>query len=273
MSQRILAVGLACLVFGSAPAFASFIVDGDLSDWGVTVADNNNSVFGFSTAFSVLGTHLEDQNDNAGDGGALGPNQGGQNYDAEMMAVAVHAGHMYVAVVTGQRPDNGFTRYAPGDIRIETDAGSYGLEVGGGPGGGDGTLLSTGAFGSTYTLKGNGYTLAHAYANERQTVGSIWGEVTWLMDPINPKEPTQFEITNASEFLGEAEYIYTRDSDTAQHAVIEFAFDLSLFAGQTLESIHWRPSCGNDELDVAVPEPGALASLLLGGLALVIRRR
>ena len=67
----------------SAGAAQAFTVDGNLSDWGVSVVDNNGSDFVVSSDPSILGVHVEDQNDTAGNGGFLGPNSGGQNYDAE----------------------------------------------------------------------------------------------------------------------------------------------------------------------------------------------
>ena len=45
------------------------------------MADDNSSVFTLGRDFSVLSWMEEDQNDGNGDGGYLGPNHGGQNYD------------------------------------------------------------------------------------------------------------------------------------------------------------------------------------------------
>ena len=51
--------------------------------------------------------------DNAGDGGYLGPYYGGQNYDGEFLAASFDGVKLSIVVVTGQRPDNGFSRFAP----------------------------------------------------------------------------------------------------------------------------------------------------------------
>jgi len=118
---------------------AALVVDGNLSDWGVHVADNNQSTFNFTANIGLLGTHIDDQCDLAGDNGYLGPHYGGQNFDAEMMAVALKNGRFYIAIVTGQRPDNGLARYNPGDLIIATAGGTFGMEMGGGQGGGAGS--------------------------------------------------------------------------------------------------------------------------------------
>ncbi len=268
-----IAVALACLV--SSPAFA-FMIDGNLSDWGVVVANNNLSTYNFPGNIGLMGVHLEDQNDTADHSFTVGPNQGGQDYDAEMMAVAYDAGKIYIAIVTGQRPDNGASYFAPGDIRIESGGIRYGIEVGGGVGGGSGSAIVNGATGSTYTLNSSGATLSHANAAAGQTVGSMWMNANWINDPIAPQGPTQMAITGSSSQVGAAQYIFTRNSVTTQHAVIELAFDAALIGVGQSASFHWRPACGNDELDVVgnvpVPEPVTMV-LMLSGVVMFRKRR
>ncbi len=255
----------------------ALIIDGDLSDWGVVVSDNNASTFNFPANIGLLGSHLEDQGDNDGNSAFLGPNRGGQNYDAEAMAVAQQNGTLYVMLVTGQRPDNGFKNYAPGDLRIITNAGTYGLELGGGKGGGAGTAIFEGDDGSTFTMKKSGFTKKYADADDdRQTAGSLWKNATWLLDPIAPKGPVQFAVNGASTKLGMADYVFTRDTVTTQHSIIELSIPLQFFSGETIQHLSWRPSCGNDELDVtviAIPEPATLPLLALSLLPLARRRR
>ena len=245
----------------------------------MTIADNNASVWTLIPSPQILGSHLEDQSDTAGESANLGPNQGGQNYDAEFMAAAMDEDYLYLAIVIGQRPDNGFASFAPGDVRIVTSVATYGLEIGGGAGGQDGAMLSGGAAGSTYTLNSHGVTTGHADADVLQTAGSLWSGVEWLLDPIAPQGPVQFVITDGSTQAATAEYRYTRNSLTAQHAIIELAIPRSAFqATEKVSSIHWRPSCGNDELDVTpinreVPEPATVGLLIAGGFMFTIRRR
>jgi hypothetical protein len=270
------------------PAFAGPLVDGSAADWGITVGDGNSSNF-FSPAVagtipgkSFFFTH-EDQNDLAGDSGYVGPNYGGQNYDVEFMGLAIDATRLYVAIVTGQRPDNGFARFSPGDLRIVADNGHvYGIEIGGGRGGaaGAGLLSEAGApAGSTYTLDANGFTIG--YGESLRAVGSIWRDPNWLLDPLPPKTPVQM-AASGGEQVGTAEFVYTRNADsTAQHSVIELAIDRSIFVGATELDIYWAPSCGNDVLEIhddlpaRVPVPGTLALVAAGlvGCRTVRRRR
>ena len=253
---------------GGSMVRADLIVDGDLNDWGVSVADNDGSIYDFASDIGLVGFHEEDQGDTKGAGYTLGPNQGGQNYDAELLSVAFDNNNLFVAIVTGQRPDNGFDKYAPGDLRIETTLGTFGVEVGGGKGGEDGSRLVTGDPGSTYVLKSDGSTKTHLANDPAQVAGSMWRDVNWILDPINPKGPTQFQMdAEQGTLVGLADFVFTRNEVTSQHAIMEMALDISLFDGAMIESIHWRPSCGNDELDVEVnlvPEPATVAMLGLG---------
>lgn len=271
----------------TAPARAAIVVDGNLGDWNVSIADNNGSHFTTAnTSYGIAGgPFIEDQNDNTGDGGYVGPEYGGQNYDAEFMAAARNGNTLYLALVTGQRPDNGLQRYSPGDIRIVANATTtYGIEVGGGAGGGSGTAQTEGAAGTTYVLTSQGYTSSAGAASAAQTVGSIWKNVTWINDPLGLSSPVQFAINGGSSQVGTADYVYTRNTFTAQHAVIELSFDVSAMIGSDagLLDITWGPSCSNDLAEVFVvvpsrdipsPEPATLTLFGFGFGALALRRR
>ena len=273
---------LASIVAGLAvgSAASAITVDGNLSDWGIAVADNNgsnqNNMNPVGPSIGLINKMIEDQNDLAGHTAFLGPLYGGQDYDAELLAVAYKAGLLSIAIETGQRPDNGFNFFAPGDIRIETSGGIYGLEVGGGQGGVFGSAITAGALGSSYQLYGNGQTQSYANAASAQTAGSIWKNVLWLTSPISPNLPTQFQIQPGSTLVGMADYAYTRNSQTTQHAVIELGVNVSLFNGEFIKTVTWRPACANDEVYVPVnifPEPATMALLATGTLAFLARRR
>jgi hypothetical protein len=271
VSKAILIVAACALLSTGVVLGSPLTVDGDASDWGFSVADNNASTWVPAGGIGLVGMMLEDSDDLAGDGGYVGPNQGGQNYDGEVLAAAVQGSDLYIIIVSGQRPDNGLARFGPGDLRIMTNSSDYGVEIGGGAGGGPGTMLVGGESGSTYTLDSNGFTIAHNVAALAQTAGSVWQNPTWIFDPIPPQEQTQMQIAGGT-FAGTSTYRFTRDSSTTQHSIIEMAIPMSVFGGATIENIVWFPACGNDELMLQtsiVPEPATWALALTAAAGIV----
>jgi hypothetical protein len=105
-------------------------VDGNPADWGFTVADNNGSKFVPAAGLTLLGIDVHDHNDLSRLSAPLDVYNGGQKFDAECLAAAVQGGSVYIFISTGQRPDNGFANYAPGDIVIGTSGGTYAIGSG-----------------------------------------------------------------------------------------------------------------------------------------------
>ena len=292
MSLKKVISGLsAALLLGglSSAQAATLTVDGSLADWGITVADGNGSNFTALTPGIGLfaSPFIEDTNDSWGDGGYVGPNHGGQNYDVEFMGAALQGNRLFLAIVSGLRPDNGLTRFGPGDIYIQSAAGVFGIEMGGGIGGGAGGVITEGSTGSTYELYSNGYTSGHDDAAAVQQAGTIWKDVQWLMDPIAPATPVQFEVVDGvSTQVSTADYVYTRNTVTDQHSIMELSLDvrdlLGGTDGGTLE-FHWGPTCGNDVATITlfipesdeeqVSEPGFMFAFGLGLLGLAVYRR
>ena len=105
------------------------------------------------------------------------------------------------------------------------------------------------------------------------------------MDPLGAPTPVQMIINGASTKIGDADYVYTRNSSTSQHAVIELALDGTNMldeVGEGLIGIHWSPSCGNDIVQAfhlasvptssQIPEPGTLLVWLTGVVAIAALR-
>jgi hypothetical protein len=242
------------------------------------------TVAGYRDAF------IEDTNDKSNNY-TVGPYGGGQNYDVEFMAAAIQNGRMYIAVSSGQRPDNGKDlnsggsgTFAPGDFRMVLNGGfQYGIEVGGGAGhtgGSPSAAIDNTASGTLYSLNTSGFTKSSVNQLE---AGSVYSGVTWRQ---GIQSGPDMQIVSGTEVL-ETEYYYSRDAVTTQHSIIEFSValsDLDALAGGTLFTfeLHWGPSCGNDlgvVFDIVpshdVPVPGALTLFGVGlaGLGFVRRRR
>ncbi len=270
----------------TSTARAAVTIDGDLSDWGVTLDVNQHLSFGggivnkpldtpanptnkgvinnFLGSGSRLYYHAEDSSDSAGGSSYLGPYSGGQNYDGEFLGVIIDGHTLHIAISVGQRPDNGLPEFSPGDIRIMTSIGTIGVEVGGGAGNSSNTNGSVvlGDNGTTYALNSHGYTISAADSSGDKTAGSVWladSSSDWINDAIAHNVPVELNLTQltSGQKLGDAEsYIYNYASDLGQHAFIELTLDFSTFnlgtslSNVALESVFWVPGCDNDELSV-----------------------
>jgi hypothetical protein len=327
---------LALTVGTSQPAAAAFVTVGEggnsLADWGVTLGDAplnsntigtdwaaqgfTNSVSGLSPGTKTLGNGfkfayvVEDTTDDPQiDSEPLGPNNGGQDYDGEFMGVGRDHNNtvttaddrLVVAIASGQRLNNDFVNFSPGDVIISALVGStvsiYAVEVGGmydGVNGGafvdpGGSIVETNP-GSTFSLEGNGHTAAVMDSNGNSfgssalpplvpgttaLAGEIYKNPTLISDPIaGPNSAVQMLITGGTS-MGFADFYYSRNAETTQHAVIELAINLDAVfgVGATILSVSWAPACGNDllvistpDLLVDAPEP---TSMLLTGLGAV----
>ncbi len=238
-SIAILAIVLGIVVLGSSPVFAlTMTVDGAVSDWGITVADNNGS--SWTPTAGIFYSAGEDQFNDNSNSGQVFPGYGGQRYDAEGLYATYDADFLYLLVVTGLRPEG--WKWKPGDIAIAFDnditQAEFGVETTGGNAGG------------LY----NNITWGHGLSN--------WSGVS---------DPTEIV---SGHLLGGNDLVYQQVSE--QHYVIETKIDLSLFGDYWQEGknfkAHWTMTCGNDAVDIdpvpitTVPEP---SMLLLIGLGLV----
>src|SRR5437762_2131501 len=171
--------------------YLNVTVDGNLSDWGVTLLNNNGSnlqpkVIAPGASSSLCTTPpsgvwaCEDTDDNAPTSGSVGPEAGGQDYDVEFLGMArgagVNSNTLFVGIASGLRPDNGYSLYGPGDLYLTVNGIAYVIELGGGIGHTGGAAVgpqTQGVAGSYYTLDGSGSTMA-VTSLPGQVVGSIW---------------------------------------------------------------------------------------------------
>lgn len=305
---------LTCL----ALAILSPAASATIADWGITGGYNsdtlvapgltneaiNSTYLATANQADVSGGHLfYRMEDGVGASGLVGPNYGGQQFDAEYLGAIISGTSLRIGLVMGHRiPGTGaFSNvFEPGDIRITTTSGQvYGIEVGAGGG--------LGSLGATYRIDGNGYATGVRYSNgttagyspfpavflAQQTAGSIWatGENDWLhgiAPPVGGLD-TQFQMLagDLGDLVGNAtDYSYTNLG--TNHALIEVSLNWTLLG--SIQSIAWTPGCNNDVLGIelpvgtfrippspSVPEPTSVLgwAFVFGGmgLSLVWRRR
>lgn len=263
-----LAIAALLCMRGLAPA-APIAIDGDPTDWGVFPAYNASDwIPDAGIAYSV-----EDSNDGSASG-YVGPGYGGQDYDAEAAYLYVDDTYLWGAVISGQRWDNSFSRFGPGDLFITT--GSPGLGF---------VIETTGVY---YSMDGSGFTsgtTALGSAGDLYSVSDVT-VASGLAGWGGASDPTQIAAISGTS-LGTADLAFADYNPASQspshwvHSVIEFRVPRSLIDLDACEpvSLHWTMVCGNDAIDVngtaTVPEPATilLTALGLGATALTRRRR
>ncbi len=249
--KRLLTAALCALGLMSNASHAGYLIDGNISDWGLHRTGHASD---WTPGSHVNEYTVEDQT--GGLGVYLTPGYGGQRYDAEAIYLDWDASNLYILLVTGLPRNN--TPYAPGDFAIDF--------------GKNGTF----DFGVETT------------GNNGKTVGGIYQSVTWGKGLWNTVDPTS--ILSGTK-IGQASLVYTTTPinnlgqwASDQHYVIETSIPVSAFgafwgtSGPTQSAdIWWTMNCGNDVIKVdppaGVPEPGALGLVALGLAGLTLQRR
>jgi len=240
----------------SNAAHASIVIDGNLTDWGVTPGKYGKSDWVADNG--AIGA-VEDQKGNLSV--KLGPGYGGQLFDAEAMYFKIEGNIAYLAIVTGHPQSGVYSSgwYYPGDIAFDLDGDSV-YEYG---------LVTSGA------NAGNLYSgLTTASWNKGL---SNWGGVT---DPTTIKL-TDGMIGQACDFVYNKTYYWDATSTyDNQHYVMELAIPTSYLGGSwSGGTIHWTQTCGNDAIDLAVsshastPEPATMALVGIGLAGFLARRK
>ncbi len=247
-----LIASLACCVLVLAArvqsASASIVVNGLLSDWGVTPGPYSAGA-GQWTPSAGIAFVQEDQNPAVS---FLNPGFGGQQFDVEAIYFTQQSSTAYFAVVSGF-PLQAAAGNTPGDLAIDFGSnGSYefGVETQG-----------------THVLEGNTTWSVPQFAVSAPfaiTSGTVLGSVAFGYQP--------------SAYLANGHYAFEVGIPTS-------FFGAYWPSSGTLDmTIHWTMSCGNDALDLHVhrvippppiPEPASLSLMGLGlaGLGFFSRRR
>lgn len=237
----------------STGAVYGFVIDGQLSDWGVTPFTH----WAPSTGISYVAANWGDQ---PGQQGSYP--YGGEAFDLEAAYAAKDATHLYIAIVSSL-PEAGVNdpygrpyHIGPGDVAISTDGGAtYGIGI-----------------------VGSGANMGKMYANP-----------TWSL-PAGAIGLPQNGPSNLSggTLMAQGSGVYVDagvlESNGSHTYVIEMAIpvDWSSFPVDPSHGslqLHYAMGCGNDMLawsfgptTINVPEPSVIALLVSGlGAALVGR--
>jgi PEP-CTERM motif len=180
------------------PAGAGGVSNGIMYNKTNEITSTSTSPQIVTPAHGAINPFVEDSDDAATSSTgnwAVGPEYGGQNYDTEFLGAAVqqHGSNglndatMYLAILSGLRPDSGANQFGPGDIflhpldkdgTIVQEGGkdvTFAIEVGGGSAGSPANQ-SAGGNGWTYNVDpSSGYTasVAESTAADGLNIGDI----------------------------------------------------------------------------------------------------
>lgn len=259
-----------------ASTASAITIDGDLTDWGVTLPGTADAAVGAWAAGLGIASGYDD--------GQVGPGAGGQNYDIEMYYATISGNYLYFALVTGfeQGGENGDA------LQSHYDGGDIFFNFGGGAGY-DAAVRITDAASNGSTGIGNLYQgdfspSGNSFLNTLDVAHAAHENAS------NPWRVDDAEVGNLGvQHVGQVDLAYANGAAAnGDHNVFEFRIDLTLLGLTGAEvasqgfNVHWTQECGNDVFDwsvpgglIVVPEPASMTLLGLGlaGVALRSRRR
>lgn len=252
--RKLILSSLLLTAFNGNVNAATFDIDGDLSDWGVS---HNGNAADWTPNAGILYT-VEDQYKNR-----LEPGSGGQRYDAEAIYADkdTASNTLSIALATGHNPETANrpsrNRFGAGDFAIDFGRdGSYEVGINIKPG-----WDAFGVVAGIYKVTEWAYGLwadetTPGYVNAEHPTSIVTGDLLGLANLAISGPQTGFGEWNPNH----KHYFYE----------MSLSLDLLTAAGWQGESfnIHWTQNCGNDSIIVdppsTVPAPNTLILLLLG---------
>jgi hypothetical protein len=239
-----------------------YLIDGDVSEWGIDLSQATNNGY-LNTVAPTSPTAEYVREDSVQNSGYVEPGYGGQTFDIEAMYFDSDPHKGYLAIVTGF-PISGALNFGPGDLGIDVSTE---------------TAAVYGDSGAATTIYEYGIKLSDSKLYKVES----WQGVYYDSNP-SPNYATFSDpwIINATTGSAMDANFAVSDNPVNSHYVYEFSFllaDLGIEYGDPV-NFHWTMECGNDYLNLPAtvnhtPEPASM--LLLGtgllGIASISRKK